>query len=385
MKKLLLLFILFNLILSAEPESRNSITSSAVTFETGKILMLLDKFGRIEVYAPDLDTKQISQITLLVGGYEESVFDYFGDAGEPDSSEGPHIDSVSFAGYTLTDTINNSYSNNRPAYQVSYDVYGWDNAAYSIIKLNIKNIDSLYSYDAKPGFDIQPQIENEYGGEQYEYIADGDYFRIYKEDSLVYRNLGFKFLNSSTQSLVAIPWDRNYNSGDSILYKYLNYDSIITSFQSDTSDTNGLIIFTSTESTVIDTGESFDIYIAVAVGDSASDIASAMTAAEARYANIITDIDPGETEVPNDYYLSQNYPNPFNPSTTIEYKIPSGNFVELKIYDVLGREVKTLVNEYKNSGAYKVSFDAGIFASGVYFYRLKAGNFVQTKKMLLMK
>ncbi len=85
------------------------------------------------------------------------------------------------------------------------------------------------------------------------------------------------------------------------------------------------------------------------------------------------------------YELSQNYPNPFNPVTTINYSISSNGNVQLKVYDILGREVATLVNETKVPGNYKVNFNASNLASGVYFYRLQTGSFVQTKKMVLMK
>lgn len=86
-----------------------------------------------------------------------------------------------------------------------------------------------------------------------------------------------------------------------------------------------------------------------------------------------------------DYVLAQNYPNPFNPTTTISYTIPEDGMVTLKVYDVLGREVATLVNEAQKVGRYEVNFDASRLASGVYFYRLAAGSHVITKKMLMLK
>ncbi len=90
-------------------------------------------------------------------------------------------------------------------------------------------------------------------------------------------------------------------------------------------------------------------------------------------------------EVPLEYALQQNYPNPFNPSTIIEFSVPRSNYVTLKIYDTLGEEVATLVSENFSAGRYKVQWDGSRFASGIYFYRLQAGEFVQTKKLLLLK
>ncbi|MCL5029494.1 MAG: T9SS type A sorting domain-containing protein [Bacteroidetes bacterium] len=85
------------------------------------------------------------------------------------------------------------------------------------------------------------------------------------------------------------------------------------------------------------------------------------------------------------YTLYQNYPNPFNPSTTIKYQIPKSGLVQLKIYDILGREVATLVNEEKPSGNYEVTFDGSKLASGVYYYQLNAGDFISSKKMIILK
>jgi hypothetical protein len=89
--------------------------------------------------------------------------------------------------------------------------------------------------------------------------------------------------------------------------------------------------------------------------------------------------------VPALFSLSQNYPNPFNPSTVISYQLSAISHVRLSVYDVVGREVATLVNEYKPAGIYAVNFDASKLSSGIYFYKLQTGNFTSTKKMVLMK
>ncbi len=92
-----------------------------------------------------------------------------------------------------------------------------------------------------------------------------------------------------------------------------------------------------------------------------------------------------DQNIPFEFSLSQNYPNPFNPATKIKYNLKSKENVSLKIYDMLGREVKTLVNQEMQPGVYEVEFSANQFASGVYLYRLKAGSFVSTKKMIFLK
>jgi hypothetical protein len=104
-----------------------------------------------------------------------------------------------------------------------------------------------------------------------------------------------------------------------------------------------------------------------------------------RYNAIPVSVNPGGNDVPETYSLQQNYPNPFNPATTIEFTIPKSEFVTLKVYDLLGKEVQTLVAENLNSGSYKTRFDAGRYASGVYIYRLQAGKYFEAKKLILMK
>ena len=89
--------------------------------------------------------------------------------------------------------------------------------------------------------------------------------------------------------------------------------------------------------------------------------------------------------IPDNFSLKQNYPNPFNPSTVISYSIPNSGLVTLKVYDVLGKEVASLINEVKTSGSYEYQFNGSSLSSGVYFYRLESGNFSDTKKMFLLK
>ncbi len=111
--------------------------------------------------------------------------------------------------------------------------------------------------------------------------------------------------------------------------------------------------------------------------------------------SVVTAVENEFDNLPTEFRLYQNYPNPFNPTTTIEYSIPTSSplakgrteegFVTLKIYDVLGREVATLVNKKQSPGIYEVTFDASNLPSGVYIYKIQAGSFTQSRKLLLMK
>ncbi len=99
----------------------------------------------------------------------------------------------------------------------------------------------------------------------------------------------------------------------------------------------------------------------------------------------ITDVENKTQSIPRQFSLKQNYPNPFNPATTINYSVPKSSLVIIKVYDILGREVETLLNETKRAGNYSLEFNAGKLSSGVYFYRMQAGSFAAVKKLILMK
>jgi len=99
----------------------------------------------------------------------------------------------------------------------------------------------------------------------------------------------------------------------------------------------------------------------------------------------ITSVEEIPIPLPSSYILSQNYPNPFNPSTTFRYSIPSESKVIIKVYDILGKEIETLINEEKPAGEYEVEFNGANLSSGIYFYQLRAGSFIETKKMVLIR
>ncbi len=92
-----------------------------------------------------------------------------------------------------------------------------------------------------------------------------------------------------------------------------------------------------------------------------------------------------QTIIPTVFKLEQNYPNPFNPSTKIKFAVPEKNNVVIKIYDILGSEIVTLVNEEMDAGWYQRSFNANGYSSGIYLFRMEAGNYVNTKKMILLR
>ena len=113
-------------------------------------------------------------------------------------------------------------------------------------------------------------------------------------------------------------------------------------------------------------------------------ITSCSRTLKAKFKKLVNIVEDGN-EKPQNFKLYQNYPNPFNPSTKIKYGIPNSSFVKLKVYDILGNEIVTLVNKYQSAGYYEVNFFAPNLPSGIYIYRLESENFISTKKLLLLK
>ncbi|MCP5062884.1 MAG: S8 family serine peptidase [Ignavibacteriae bacterium] len=140
---------------------------------------------------------------------------------------------------------------------------------------------------------------------------------------------------------------------------------------------------------VIPANQSITVAFVIAGSDSLNELGNIIEQSRNKYVEIPTSINENEIDVPNSFTLFQNYPNPFNPTTTIKYSIPVVDakfaFTTIKIYDVLGREIATLVNENKSAGKYEVNFDASNLTSGVYYYQLKSGSYSKTKKLILVK
>jgi len=129
-------------------------------------------------------------------------------------------------------------------------------------------------------------------------------------------------------------------------------------------------------------GDTLSILVAIVVGISLEDLlANAQAALDY---GVYTPVENTNIALLN-FSLYQNYPNPFNPLTKIKYQIPELSFVSIKVYDVLGNEITTLVNEEKTIGSYEVELNAMSLPSGIYFYRLQAGDYIETKKMVLLK
>jgi len=135
----------------------------------------------------------------------------------------------------------------------------------------------------------------------------------------------------------------------------------------------------------INPGDSITVYLSMALGSSFAEVINGLDSALARYNNYLTTVKGNESFSPIGFKLNQNYPNPFNPSTVISFSIPVQEKVSLKIYNILGMEVSTLLNEVRTAGNYSIRFDAKNLPSGIYFYELRTGNFRDVRKMIFLK
>jgi len=196
----------------------------------------------------------------------------------------------------------------------------------------------------------------------------------YSLDNLAPR-IPTKFAAALQGNIVALTWEKN---DEADLQYYAVYRSITQNFVPSMDNRIGRVAINSYNDETAVIGQVY--YYKVSALDHSGNESNPSN----EVSMMITDI-ADDGSLPTDFNLYQNYPNPFNPSTTISFDLPSSEFVTLTLYDVLGKQVATLVNEVRNAGRYDIRFDAGYLSSGMYFYKISAGNFNQIKKFILMK
>jgi hypothetical protein len=185
-------------------------------------------------------------------------------------------------------------------------------------------------------------------------------------------------------------WGINNNGGDggfSILDGFSDaekFQSLASGIGKSQAGPGDISLVVSTGPINIGPSDTIDVSFALAGGLNLSELRSAISNARIKYKNLVND-STGGGEVPDKFTLYQNYPNPFNPNTTIRYTLPTQSKVLLKVYDVLGNEIRTLVNQLQPAGDYRFEFKTNGLASGIYFYRLDTDSFSEIKKMTILK
>lgn len=370
MKKFLLSLSIVLIIISADIVS----VFAQATIETGSMGIVVGAYGRIRAYLPDANgTKHIERISPLVGISSDAVFDYPNDMDVEDSTS--LVGSPLLSDFEITGAYNNAYSAAPPDVLVKYNIYSWTNAKYALVKWTIINRETN-SINAKIGLDVITSLDGTYGHDTVIYNPTNQVIMT-KRGGV---NSGIKMFSHPLQSLYSFEWYAGYTA-DSSYWSWLNYGSIQSEY---IGGVEGPVTIPSIDFININPQDFVVLYFAIALGDNESDLLVRISEAQAKY-NLITDVKDSFSSSPVEFSLNQNYPNPFNPSTIIIWNVPFDSYQTLKIYDVLGNEVASLVNEYRTAGSYSINFNASNLSSGVYYYKLSAGNFTETKKMILIR
>jgi hypothetical protein len=342
---------------------------------TGKIGVDMNLYGRIRLYQPDTaGILNLYNLSILVGTSPSTVFDYWQDSGIQDSTISL-TDSIT-GSLGLYGSFNNSYSNLHPNVLVKTYVTGLKGSSYVLLKYVIINKE-VSSINALVGLEIISQIDGTIGFDTVKYIDASKVIDIYKQN-----HLGFKLLNGNLNSITSFEYFDGYEN-DSSYYKWMTHDTLDAQYNS---GSDGPVTIASQDFQNINPGDSVTVYYGMALGSSFTEVIKGLDSALVRYNNYIAAVLKGnESFSPLNYKLNQNYPNPFNPATTISYIIPVQEKVTLKIYNILGMEVSTILDKVQTAGNYSIRFDTKNLPSGIYFYELRTSNFREVKKMIFLK
>jgi len=385
MKKYFILSIIILLVWEVFPANnpkdkreRRTLKYSALAdsgFNLGQIGVTMNIYGGIQIFDKN-GILNIWRFTPLVATSDTSVFNYYINSNFADTIR--FIQDSSFGASTaLYGAFDNSYTNPPlpPNVLVKTTIYGWEGSNYALIKFTVINKDSLFM-NAMIGTETVAQNNNTYGYDTVQYVDTANFVDIYNRT-----HVGLELLSGNLETLTSFEYFDSYQK-DSLYYHLMNYDGLDRQFLS---DSMGSVTITSQAPKGIYPGDSVTVFYGISIGDSLAEVYAGLDTLKLRYSGNYTGIKQNNYLTPVNYKLLQNYPNPFNPSTTISFSIANQEHVSLKVYNILGEVVSTLVNEVKGPGNYSVRFDAYGLSSGIYFYELNTGNFRNVKKMMILK
>jgi hypothetical protein len=349
------------------------------SFSTGKIGVTLSGAGRVRVFKDSIaGVRQIDRSSILVGTGPNAVFGYNQDAVNVEPAV--TIQNPQLSDFEVYGACDNSFNTPPlpPHVRSKANIYGWVNGGFLVVKFRILNQETN-PISAVVGMEIIAQINGSYGLESVKWLSSEKIVSLYRigETSFV----GYKILSNQINTLKVIDWYEDYDTSDTDLWSWLTAGTIDTAFDS---GGDGAVAFFSQNAVNIPVGDSAYFWVGISVGESESEMAANMSLAMQKY-NMLTSVEAESGFTPTNYFLEQNYPNPFNPETSIRFSIPQRDFVSLKVYNSLGQEAANLLNKEFEAGTYNLKFNADGLTSGVYFYTIKTGNFVQTKKMILVR
>ena len=358
-----------------------------VTGGTGKVGYQLRNYGAVRMFVPVATSgvRQFDRLTPVAALDSAHVYDYQNDA---NLVEDPSLTTGGVADTVATTLADNTGTNLPPNIQARTTVYSWHGDSFFLVRFTYKNVDTTaVSYPLYLGGFIVPKPDNSYGGETMAYDTTKKVGYFHREGGTAY--IGFKVVSGSPYSWKSRDWDV-YSSDpssdvatDSMRWQMTakpGFDAPLVA------GSDGGAININSGLQVLAPGQYASVYIAVIYAESLSVLLSQADSAQIRYnSTTFTDVRQTSRVVPEAFSLAQNYPNPFNPATRIAFQLKNASYATLKVYNVLGQQVAVLLNEQLSPGSYSVEFNATNLSSGVYFYKLTAGNFIQTKRMSLIR
>ncbi len=378
MKRLLPFVLICAFLLMPEPMKAQDKTGG-----TGTMRVTLRTYGMVRVSTPASGaTRQISRMSAIFALDSSAVFDYYEDQ---ESVEPPEIITGGIADTILTCLTNGTYALRLPNVTARITAYMWTGDNYTIVRHTYRN-DSTAAVNAYIGAAVVPQPAGEFGGETVGYDEASQVAYYYRDgyDSF----LGIKVLSGLPYSFHVLDWELyssdpdNDASNDSIRA----FLTIPPGFDAPyVAGPVGSMFHMNAGMWTIPPGDSVSVDYALMYANSDTDLFALGAVAQQRHDGVFTSVEPVSRELPDGYALRQNYPNPFNPTTQIAFDLPSSGFVTLKVYDLLGREIATLVNQDLNPGTYGVPFSGENLPSGTYIATMQSGDYRATRKMLLMK
>lgn len=365
-----------------------ALAQPSATTGTGQLGITLSSYGRVRAGAyPYVSTdRELDRLSLVVAQSSSAVYDYTEDSDS--TAEVARILTIAGVDSAMETLADNEYTMLPPKVKVRTAVLGWLNQNYFIVRFTVI-ADTAGLGTLRFGAIVVPRVGKIYGGETVKYNAANQTASFFRVGDSPMSYWGLRALGPQVTGVRSMDWD-DYSADpdadaatDSMRYAMTAY----TGFDAEVvAGSNGSVYSVNTGSKAFAAkGDSAVLYYAVAYGPTENDMNTAMTAAAAKYAMLVTSVRRTESPAPSAFSLGGNYPNPFNPSTKIPFSVAQGSDVRLSVHDALGRVVSVVVDRRMEPGQYVATFDASSLSAGIYYYTMTAGRFTETKKMLLVK
>ncbi|MFZ4620639.1 MAG: T9SS type A sorting domain-containing protein [Bacteroidota bacterium] len=367
--------------------SMELLAQPTITSGTGQIGFNVSSYGRLRgsSFPYVAANRELDRMSFVVAQADNAVFDYNED-GDSTSLVAQFL-TIAGVDSAVTTMSDNGYTELPPKVKVEMTVMGWKNQKYLIVRYRViadtAGLGSLYM-----GAVVVPRVGAAYGGEILKHNTAKKVTFMTRDATPSF--WGFKVLGpNSVFGVRMMDWDEYSTDPDNEVTTDSMRNAMTKKSGFDTSlvaGANGSIFSVNVgKSAFTNKGDISTSYIAVAFAATEAEMYAAIDSATVKYPKIATSVQSSERMMPSGFALEQNYPNPFNPSTSIGFSVGSSSFVSMHLYDALGREIRSLVNQKLDAGTYSVTLNAKDLSSGVYYYTLQAGAFRSTKKMLLTK